>query len=199
MREHTEKKIIKADKEVRDLRSKYEKELKELIEKRNKLIKDKKEEIEARENRGLIDRMMDTKNKDIGELDAQIELLNKQEKTIVKFLDSPISKDKEIEVTRVENVRVDTGHKTYNFKVDEWLDRTDSPELLKNHRNLPFLDLQIQCKTTISKSAKKTLEAGRERIIQMNHTDIPHSMSISERDVLHETNSSIGIEGGVAS
>ena len=72
MQEHTEKKIIKADKEVRDLRSKYEKELKELIEKRDQLIKDKKEELEARENRGLIDRMMDTKNKDIGELDAQI-------------------------------------------------------------------------------------------------------------------------------
>ena len=33
----------------------------------------------------------------------------------------------------------------------------------------------------------------------MNHTDVPHTMSMSERDVLHETNSSIGIEDGVAS
>ena len=50
-----------------------------------------------------------------------------------KFLDSPIAKDKEVEVIRYEDIRVDTGAHTYSFKVNEWLDRSDSSETLKMH------------------------------------------------------------------
>ena len=68
-----------------------------------------------------------------------------------EFLNSPISKDKTVKVKRYENKRFDTSAETYNFKTEEWVDRTDSPETLKMHSKLPFLALKINKNATISK------------------------------------------------
>ena len=94
---------------------------------------------------------MDTKSKDLDQIESKIELLNEQGKMVNKRLDSEmtyylsgyITNDKNLEVIRYEDIRVDTGARTYQFKVDEWLDRSDSPETLTMHKNLPFLGLTI--------------------------------------------------------
>lgn len=78
MREYKEKKIIKADSDAVKLRKEYERKLKELQEKRDKLESEKKQELKERSERGFIGRLLNKQNKDIDEIDAQIELLNKQ-------------------------------------------------------------------------------------------------------------------------
>jgi len=73
---------------------------------------------------------------------------------VEKFLESPITKDKIVEVRRYDDTRVDTGSRTYSFQADDWLDRSDSPETLIVHNNLPFLALTINKRVTVSKLAQ---------------------------------------------
>ena len=54
-----------------------------------------------------------------------------------------IGKDKEVEVSRFVEEKVVTSEKTYGLKVDEWLDRTDSPQTLNLNKDIPFLALDI--------------------------------------------------------
>ena len=115
------------------------------------------------------------------------------------YLSGYITNDKNLEVIRYEDIRVDTGARTYQFKVDEWLDRSDSPETLTMHKNLPFLGLTINQRATISKPAQKTLDTGAIKVRELNHTDVPHRMQSSERDTLHELSSSVYIDGNVQS
>ena len=63
-------------------------------------------------------------------MQSKLELLEQEIKTIKELLDSPVVKDKEVEVKRFEDVRVDSAHKTYDLEVEEWLDRTDSAKTL---------------------------------------------------------------------
>ena len=105
---------------------------------------------------------------------------------IEKFLDNPITKDKTIEVRSYVETRVDTGGQTWDFNVNEWLDRSDSPETLSMHTNLKFLGLTINKRVTISKNAQKDLDSAAVAIRELNHTDVPHRMARSERDTLHE-------------
>lgn len=95
-------------------------------------------------------------------------------------------KDKIIEVVRYENVRVDTGGRTYNLTNEEWLDRSDSPETINLNDNLAFLGLDITSSASISKPAQRTLDEAAVKIRNQNHTDIPHNKKSSETDTLHE-------------
>lgn len=96
-------------------------------------------------------------------------------------------------------MRIDTGSQTYSMKVNEWLDRSDSPEMLSMNQDLPFLALSIRSNITMSKLAQKTLDDAAIKIREMNHTDYPHTMERSERDVLHELSQSVTFGGHVAS
>ena len=112
--------------------------------------------------------------------------LESEERTLKQFLESPLAKDKEIQVSRFENVRVNTGGRSYSLKVEEWQDHSDSAETLKVHQNLPFLALSIRQRITLSQMAQKNLDKAATKVKEMNHTDVPHRQSSSERDTLHE-------------
>ena len=95
-------------------------------------------------------------------------------------------KDKTIELIRYENVRVDTGGRTYNLVNEEWLDRSDSPETVDMNDNLPFMGLNITTTASISKPAQLTLDEAAVKIRNENHSDIPHNKKSSQTDILHE-------------
>jgi len=61
---------------------------------------------------------------------AELKMLKEKEKMLQMFLDSNIAKDKSIEVSKFVNQRVDSGGRTYRFKIDEWVDHSDTPETL---------------------------------------------------------------------
>ena len=142
-----------------------------------------------RDSRGAIAAVTPTdwsflNRKDLTELESLLDLLDLQEKTILKFLENPIAKDKTIR--RWENVKVDTKLKSYGFILQEWHDdMSESPETLKPHSRLPFLVVNICKHVTISKSAQKTLDEAAIQIRNENHTDIPHTRPSCERDVGH--------------
>lgn len=51
---------------------------------------------------------------------------------------------------------------------------------------MPMLAVKMKLNTTISKQAQNTISKAAEKIREENHTDIPHTMATSERDILHE-------------
>ena len=97
--------------------------------------------MKFRKNRNFVQRLLDTNEKDISKLEAQIEVLDQQAKFIEKLLDNPITKQKTVDVVTYVDTKVVTKNRTYTLGVDEWLDRSDSPETLLAHRQLPFLGL----------------------------------------------------------
>ena len=54
------------------------------------------EEKKYREQRNVLHRLLDTKNKDLKQLESQMELLEKQRVQMNEFLNSPMSKDKSV-------------------------------------------------------------------------------------------------------
>ena len=70
-------KVIKpVEKDIKDLRDAYVKELAELKVKRTKLKAEINEEKKMRDSRGAIARLLDTKNKDLNVLESQLDLLD---------------------------------------------------------------------------------------------------------------------------
>ena len=70
-----------------------------------------------------------------------------------------IGKDKTVEVVRFEDRKIETAKRCYNFKVTDWIDRTDSPETIKVHSNIPLLGLTLnKLPITISKPAQQAMD-----------------------------------------
>ena len=140
--------MIKADSEARSIRADYKRKLTKTTAKMKKL----KEEIDNLTGRSMFERLMPGK-RDIDAVRAELRMLREKESMLLRFLDGDIAKDKRIEVSKFVNTRVDTGGRTYQFKVHEWVDHSDTPETLASHADLPFLALEISSNISISKRA----------------------------------------------
>ena len=194
MKEVKVMKTIKADSEARSMRKDFERKLEKTRKKKAKL----KEEIDALTGRSILERLMPGQ-RDINAVKAELSVLKEKESMLLQFLNSDIAKDKQVETSKFVNERVDTGGRTYQFNVNEWVDHSDTPESLASHANLPFLALQISSNISISDRAQRMITEAAVKIREENHTDIPHRLQRSERDTLHETSQHIGFDGYIPS